>query len=374
MLHSLCCCCILILASASSSSSSSSSSRHGKTAAAATATSDKNGEDLISTILDRSSKHQDAYISASPLSVAAVCSDGIALVSLHFGLELNGDADQQKLLPSSGDGEKKGIDERIRGLFHDLPLSSRGPLRIEPIHDNGATMTSACPLRSPPAMALLTAGWRTDGMALSDAARELIMEETSLYCLPLSVTMGTSSSSSEDDAAISNNGQPSYYGRRLADGLSYYMAKCAFSEGVRSLSTIGLLACNRCLYLIDATGSYRVRAHAIGNGASTIHKRLVFVDFEDMTCIEGLRTLLQIIAEESGMLSSSVKASSENASSTMMSINDEHGNHECVAGAWTIPQNPGVELAVLKSCEQRMRRIRLSSLFHNQDQPGKVIE
>ncbi len=322
----------------------------------------RNNEDnWKSKVLERSSKHQDAYVSASPLSVAAVCSDGIALISLHFGLEL-----------SSDDGSRReAFNERvIESLFHDLPISSRGPLRIEPIHDNGATttnsmMTSSCSLRSPPAMALITAGWRTDGMALSDAARELMMEETSLYCLPLSVTMGTTSSDEGDDAIA--NDQQSYYGRRIADGLSYYMTKCAFSEGVRSLSTIGLLACNSpgrgsCLYLVDATGSYRVRAHAIGNGASTIHKRLVSVDFEDISCVDGLRTLLQIVAEEAGLsLSVKPKQIKDVSSSTM----DEDDN----TGTWSIPRNPAVELAVLRNSEQRMRRIRLSSL-----NPGRVIE
>lgn len=349
MLFILLHCCILLLASttAVTTAAASSSSQLWKAAKAAVAAADdkdnEGDEDWTSVILDRSSKNQDAYVAASPLSVAAVCSDGIALVSLHFGLELKNDDGSQSSSQKDGD--------ELQKVFNDLPISSRGPLRIEPIYDNGAStnsMTSTCSLRSPPSLALLTAGWRTDGMALSDAARELMMEETSLYCLPLSVTMGISND--DGDAAIANNGQPSYYGRRVADGLSYYMAKCAFSEGVRSLSTIGLLACNNsaggCLYLVDATGSYNVRAHAIGNGASTIHKRLVFVNFEAMTCLEGTRMLLQIIAEEGGMLSLNVG-----------------GEENKRVGAWTIPRNPGVELAILRRGEQRMRRIRLSSLL-----------
>jgi hypothetical protein len=356
-------CCILLASTCAVAAASSSSSQLWKAATAAVKAADENdeGEDWTSAILDRSSKNQDAYVSASPLSVAAVCSDGIALVSLHFGLELKKDDAQS---PSQKEGDE------LLGVFTDLPLTSRGPLRIEPIYDNGAStnsMTSTCPMRSPPSLALLTAGWRTDGMALSDAARELMMEETSLYCLPLSVTMGTSPDNG--DAAINHNAQPSHYGRRIADGLSYYMAKCDFSEGVRSLSTIGLLACNNsaggCLYLVDATGSYNVRAHAIGNGASTIHKRLVFVNFEAMTCLEGLRILLQIIAEEGGMLSSD-----ENVSSNV-------GEKNKRVGAWTIPHNPGVELAILRSGEQRMRRIRLSSLFiaaDTREEPENLIE
>ena len=348
-------CCTLVAAA-------SSPSELWKAAKAAVTAADESdeGADWTSVILDRSSKNQDAYVSASPLSVAAVCSDGIALVSLHFGLELN-DVNDDAQSSSQTEGNE------LLEVFNDLPLSSRGPLRIEPIYDNGAatnSMTSTCSLRSPPSLALLTAGWRTDGMALSDAARELMMEETSLYCLPLSVTMGANDNNNGD--ATMSNGQISHYGRRIADGLSYYMAKCAFSEGVRSLSTIGLLACNNsaggCLYLVDATGSYSVRAHAIGNGASTIHKRLVFVNFEDMTTLEGLRMLLRIIAEEGGVLST------ESASSNA-------GKQNKPAGAWTMPRSPGVELAILRSGEQRMRRIRLSSLFTttNTEEQGKLV-
>lgn len=352
-LHHLCCC--ILLASSSSSP---------QTASAVTADYCNKDDDWTSTILDRSSKDFDTYISASPLSVAAVCRDGIALVSLHFGLEESISVAQQSAHEKLSSSQKEG-DEDLRALFNDLPLTSRGPLRIEPLHDNGASTnsitTSTCSLRSPPSMALLTAGWRTDGMALSDAARELIMEETSLFCLPLSVTMG-----SNGDASFRKNCQPSYFGRRIADGLSYYMAMCAFSEGVRSLSTIGLLACNNsvggCLYLVDATGSYRVRAHAIGNGATIIHKRLIFADFEDMGCLEGLRLLLRIIAEESGMLPSPKTKAADTSSKIV--FNDVDGKHV-------------VELAILRSCEQRMRRIMISSLFttaDNQEQPGGVIE
>ena len=38
-------------------------------------------------------------------------------------------------------------------------------------------------------------------------------------------------------------------------------------------------------------------------------------------------------------------------------------------GTWSIPRNAAVELAVLRNSEQRMRRIRLSSL-----NSGRVIE
>ena len=120
-------CCTLVAAA-------SSPSELWKAAKAAVTAADESdeGADWTSVILDRSSKNQDAYVSASPLSVAAVCSDGISLVSLHFGLELNDDNDDAQ---SSSQTEGNELLE----VFNDLPLSSRGPLRIEPIYDNGAT-------------------------------------------------------------------------------------------------------------------------------------------------------------------------------------------------------------------------------------------
>ena len=52
----------------------------------------------------------------------------------------------------------------------------------------------------------------------------------------------------------------------------------------------------------------------------------------------------------------------KNVSSSTM---DEDDN----TGTWSIPRNAAVELAVLRNSEQRMRRIRLSSL-----NSGRVIE
>ncbi|KAL7533047.1 hypothetical protein ACHAXR_005014, partial [Thalassiosira sp. AJA248-18] len=374
------------------------------------------GELWSTTLLERASKNQDPYVAASPLSVAA--------------------------------------------LFCDLPLSSRGPVRIEQIHENQQQSSHL-----PPPMSLLTAGWRTDGLALADAARELMMDEVRLFCLPyLAVTVeeervdddnekendgqqttttrllveegSQSESIAKNDLLVvtreneqTNNPavlfqqqqqQPSYYGRRIAEGLSYYLARCTFSEGMRSLSCVGLLACGDIrsnsgqrtrattperggggsLYLIDATGTHRVRAHAIGNGSSVLHRRMVFVDFDKMDCREGLRVLLRLISEESRMLPAATAAASssrggddllvgngdkkkqlghENTAQSSSSSNSIMAKPAFVSKgsnrqkkeegqstgrkSWSLPSNTAVELAVLKSGEGRMRRVRLSSLF-----------
>lgn len=387
-------------------------------------------------------------MAASPLSVAAVCRDGVALVSLHFGLEelddddyAVGDSIAAAAAAADNDDEnqsavvvKDGVDTTIDGTvatkqpspshpiarsFRDLPLSSRGPLRIEHVHDQALSSTQSTPsLSIPPPMAILTAGWRTDGMTLADAARELMVEEVMLYCLPSSVMDGGLDCRREmingvqteqrkltgGDAKVSGmiNTQSTtltqpYYGRRIAEGLSYYLSKCEFSDGVRSLSTVGLLACGGTrvpeeddrsngqyvnvkgrggsLYLIDATGAHRVRAHAIGNGSTALHKRLAFVNFDNVSCHEGLRILLRLIAEEGKLLSPSVGDANEQHDDKRSLITSQSDNNRSQenkttnAVAWNLPQNVAAELAILRSGDWRMKRVRLASLFQSQSSP-----
>ena len=417
---------------------------------------------LVQQLQQQSTNNQDPYIAASPLSVAAICSDGIALVSLHYNVDVveersasltavhdtdaKGDVVDDVVAENSGDKDEKihdGVSTTETSLvekedesntscsntnnnnkqlppFRDLPLSSRGPLRIEPIYENTNYNynNNIQQQTDPPPMALLTAGWRTDGITLCNAGRELMGEEVRLYCLP-----ATTSTSSGSIIAGGGGQQTSYYGRRIAGGLSYYLSKCEFSEGVRSLSTVGLLACGSSsttsssskgsLYLIDATGIHPIRAHAIGNGSNTLHERLVRINFDNMDCIEGLRVLIRLIGEEgsgliilprsieknhSGGVLDSEETETVNGHETLQdtttksiikrqpyaflskkgkSEQQQPGNNMPSAGEahllsddndsrrqkkWTIPSNTAVELAVIKNGEGRMKRIRLSSL------------
>ncbi|KAL7469121.1 hypothetical protein ACHAXS_009377 [Conticribra weissflogii] len=418
---------------------------------------------------------QDPFVRASPLSVAAVCNDGIAMVSLHFPLD--GEEYEWEKLQSAFENcksdESSEKDAFLRA-FRDLPLMSRGPLRIESIYDHStATDGEASTWTHPPPMALLTAGWRTDGMALADAARELIAEETMLYTLPHTVAamaqngsddeydyhgdyganhelqgsavhgllqqeqentqqhLETTSTKHEDQALSKINSSTSpivpsskvdgtqrksplqlppipvpanQYARRIAEGLSYYMAKCSFSEGTRSLSCVGLLACgasinnmNRrergTLQLVDSTGIHPVRAHAIGNGAMVINGRLGFVDFGQMDSQNGLRVLLRLIAEEGGLIidgknnsegkngisrdpecdvkvGSNVVEECKNAEEVVIKgnfdmIEESSSDSELSVRSipWNLPRNAAVELAILRTQYGRMKRIRLSSLL-----------
>lgn len=445
---------------------------------------------MVDALLLQSSKYQDPYVAASPLSVAAVCRDGVALVSLHYNVDdvpeeegnhvgnnateeaaaadnaTSVEAGNSSQGESAEDNDEEGTDKRaiisLSNKFRDLPLSTRGPLRIEPIHEGGAQSSFS---QQPPPMSLLTAGWRTDGMALCDAARELMAEEVRLFCLPYLaigeddepplrsinasnnrlVQEGKEGRLLEDRASTTANNivvekggvldgsipqtQQPYYGRRIAEGLSYYLARCSFSEGARSLSTVGLLACGSnvlpqtipligsvqgedvaesgspgnvhprgaggSLHLVDATGTHRVRAHAIGNGAAALHRRMAFVDFETMNCQEGLQTLLRLIAEEGGLVptpSSRDIKSGDDADGEGATLGKDgttgaggslvakltpaflqrtrvtdgelsSSSSEPPARRWSVPTNTAVELAVLNGGEGRMRRVRLSSLF-----------
>lgn len=60
-------------------------------------------------------------------------------------------------------------------------------------------------------------------------------------------------------------------------------------------------AANNCLnlYFIDATGSYPVRAFAIGNQSIQVNRKLQSVDFTNYTKEEGVQKLLDLIATSS---------------------------------------------------------------------------
>ena len=78
---------------------------------------------------------------------------------------------------------------------------------------------------------------------------------------------------------------------------------------MRALSCIGLLTCihssndegndksSNCgsLWLIDNTGSYPVRALAIGNGSSAYNEKLCHIPFHTVSKEEGLKILIQLL-------------------------------------------------------------------------------
>ena len=53
------------------------------------------------TILQQSTSVQDSYVKASPLSVAAVCNDGIVMISLHYNVDIDIDEEKDVEMTSS---------------------------------------------------------------------------------------------------------------------------------------------------------------------------------------------------------------------------------------------------------------------------------
>ena len=100
------------------------------------------------------------------------------------------------------------------------------------------------------------------------------------------------------------------------------------------LSTYGGGEGDCCLWLVDATGAYCVRAHAIGWGAKTINERLRRIDSSILTREQCALRLLQTIVEEP---------------------------NEKEKTAWNLPSNVYAEVAVVNSSQRKMSRLRRAS-------------
>lgn len=119
---------------------------------------------------------------------------------------------------------------------------------------------------------------------------------------------------------------------------------------MRALSCVGLLAASSggdgggSLWLIDATGAYRVRALACGGGkvegeqymvAHLVNKKLQETDFDTMTAREGVAHMLRILTR------------------------DSHGTEDEPP---LVPANSEMEVAITDSKKGKLERLRLSSL------------
>ena len=190
----------------------------------------------------------DPFVEASPLVVGVICSDGILLLAAHT---IFAESNPESFLlhrenPSPGDDP-----------ILDLPESYRGPFRIHPVDASGAS-------------AMVCAGWRTDGQYLADHLR---------------------SASESEDYVFGGGSHTSF----LADRAALFLAQCAVSEQHRPLACAGLLASNRILWLVDATGAYAVRAHALGKGSDEMNEILRAKDWTQLECRAAKAELLQIL-------------------------------------------------------------------------------
>lgn len=226
----------------------------------------------------KSTVGKDPCIAASPLVIGAVSSEGVVLIALHtsFASEpllfdademLNGDNEN-----ATTDIDPNGTNETPIEPIGDVPMSYRGPFRIYAVDGFGT--------------GLICAGWRAHGQLIADYCRRLAKEEFDVFGPPSGLSTKE-------------------YGRYLASETSLWMAYNAVSNG-QKLSCVGLLASSGdkatqespcCLWLFDATGAYRVKAHAIGGGplAGIVNEQLDNMELESIGAEEALRQILKFL-------------------------------------------------------------------------------
>ena len=136
----------------------------------------------------------DPFVAASPLIVAAVCSDGIAMVACHTA-----STEEQLLRPKERQQEQEETDKEgtFAKFWNDLPANHGGPFRIHKIDRSGTY--------------LMAAGWRADCDMLLEKIRSIALQEVAVFGAP-------------------QWGLP--YGRLLAQDASLWMAQVAVSEQV----------------------------------------------------------------------------------------------------------------------------------------------
>jgi 20S proteasome alpha/beta subunit len=202
----------------------------------------------------------DRFVSAAPLIVGAACADGVVLVAVHTAF-----SEEPLLL----DEEKSSSDDK----FQDLPREYRGPFRIYSIDNFGTSL--AC------------VGWRADGQILAKYCRRLAKAEMALFGAPRQ--------------------QQSQYGNYLASETSSWMARTALSQRFRPLSCVGLLAaCGETtnsgfLWLVDITGAYQIKAHAVGAGAASVNEKLIALDFSKLSQDNACQKIVEILSSTEGI-------------------------------------------------------------------------
>lgn len=149
----------------------------------------------------------DTFVTVAPLVVAAECKDGVAIVATHTAslrepLLVEESRDEALGGNSASENESNSIDvDSPPSLPRDLPLTFRGPFRIQTIDGFGTTL--AC------------TGWRTDGEALAAKCRALAAYELERFGDPTCAFE---------------------YGRFLAEEAHSWMAQCAVSDNVRTFT------------------------------------------------------------------------------------------------------------------------------------------
>jgi hypothetical protein len=217
---------------------------------------------------------RDPFVEAAPLIIAAVCQNGVALIALHHPtpdpLIFLDDEDDRH---NEDDGnyfyqnntETSNTTARHQNGFRDLPHWYAGPFRIHNLNH---------PSEEP--IILMGSGWRADTEQWIDHGKNLVRREAALSYIPTI------------DRKYQLMFSASFLPRYLTKELTDFLALKTVSEGIRPYSCAGLLVTTttsalsreqKQLWLLDATGPYRIRAHALGGGQ--------YVDDQDTQTLDG---------------------------------------------------------------------------------------
>jgi hypothetical protein len=308
----------------------------------------------------------DPFVAVAPLILGVVCKDAVLLLALHTAFANNTNDESFLLLPLSSDAANGGDDNdvhennteelfnntRIDGINvttpiaakFDLPRGYRGPFRIYSL-DAGGTAAMVC------------AGWRTDGQRLVEYIQSIVRTEVEIF--------------GEDDPRGSGSMSASLeYGSYLACQASQRMADLCLRSGYRPMSAVGLLAScgddgddsdtqehsTSCggLWLVDATGAYRVRAHAVGGGASLsgqVNEFLRHRDWTQVDCNTVAKELICLLLNKDG---------ADNNGNIKRA--DHDGSKEYYTNI-EVPEGTLVEMVAVGMKERNGKNRRLTRLF-----------
>jgi hypothetical protein len=298
----------------------------------------------------------DLFIAVAPLIVGVVCKDGVLLIALHtafstdtddkndesfllFKQQLQQQQQQQQQIQSE---ERQDSTIPIERQQKDLPRTYRGPFRIYPIDTTNGQIALTC------------AGWRTDGFYLKQYLQSVDKKERQVFGSLLDV----------DE-----------HGSYLACQASQFLAEICVQDGRRPMSCLGLLAAGGggggttinnnnnnnigggsggCLYLVDATGAYRVRAHAVGGGpllAGKMNDILREKDWTQFCCADVAKELLCTLFDD---------LDDETSESKDTSVGIPDGSLVEIVNVGSTTQGIGTGLSKRKST---LNRIFTSTLF-----------
>ena len=178
---------------------------------------------------------------ASPLLLAAICSDGIAFVATHTAQSY-----EPLLVDCVIDSDDNcNNDEQNDLLLQDLPSSYKGPTRIESIMEhlhtntNTNTNTNTDEQRGTcNSIGLATAGWRADCISLVDKCRSIVKTQQSRYGIynqQLNTQQNSAAESAgrSDRETIVDNYEDDEMGYMISNMAYQWLAHCYVSETVR---------------------------------------------------------------------------------------------------------------------------------------------